>query len=181
MKWVQPKEQNAKGKTSAWGPLPPCPAHFHQYLSCVRNQEFQVRRFSWIPTKRGHRDGFTQEAHCFSWMIPTFLQGHRSDGGFQNSVYNQTRCGSQNSSEKIHSSLGASERGARGSLTSVTFIQCFLEASTALRAFTCYNTHLGNKQLSPYYMENTVIGTENAKMNKRVKILAFAKLLFQSG
>lgn len=30
-------------------------------------------------------------------------------------------------------------------------------------------------------MENTVIGTENAKMNKRVKILAFAKLLFQSG
>lgn len=94
------KRSDAKGKRSAWGMFPPCPVKFHWYLCFVRSQEFQVRRFFWNMIKFRHRECLKQEAQIFSWMILALLQGHHSDGGFQNSVYHQTRSDSKTTQKR---------------------------------------------------------------------------------
>lgn len=169
------KKSNAKGERSARGPLPPCPVLFHWYVSFVRSQGFQVRRFSWNVTQPGHREGLTKEARFFSWKVLTLLQGRRSDGGFQNSCLPQGLIPKTIQKRYILNYVYIDSKRKPNKHDTYWMLSL---SKAVLRPFTCYDTRLFNKQLSPHYVQNTVTGTGDAKMNRTVKILTCTELIF---
>lgn len=175
MKWVN-REERRTGKEVSLGSAPSPSRRVYGRASFAGSQEPQSEDYSGtspsFDTGRSERRGprFLLDGPQFTSRT---LQ---ADGGFQNSVYHQTRSDSTHKSEEIFSIVSSYKRSRR--TWNHTLTGRFLSRHHAESVPVSSHASV-QRTLSPCHVRNTD-GQWQAKMSQTVQILAPADLMFPS-